>query len=96
MQSIVTGSRQCLLDLAMEHAGDAEAAFNMSVQYNVPLTIKYDAGTVLPKPEVINENVVTLYKSEKAKPASILSADGEGLNFEGIGYWFLEDDFIVQ
>lgn len=94
MQSITVGNRQTLLDLAMQHAGNAEAAFAMCVQQDVPITNEYAAGTILPAPEIENEDVITLYRTEKAKPASILQNAENDL--EGINYWIIEDDFIVQ
>lgn len=96
MQSITVGNRQTLLDMAMQHAGSSEAAFAMCVQNDVPITKVYAAGTILPAPVIINEDVVTLYLTEKAKPASIISSPETDNIFEGIGYWYIEDDFIVQ
>lgn len=96
MQSITVGNRQTLLDLAMQHAGNAEAAFAMCVQNDVPITNEYTAGTILPAPDVLNKDVATLYRTEKSKPASIIELSGSGSNLEGIDYWIIEDDFIVQ
>lgn len=93
---ITVGNRQSFLDLAMQHAGDTEAALAMCIQNDVPITEEYPAGTLLPMPEIVNEEIVTLYKNEFVKPASILEAADTGNNLEGIDYWIIEDDFIVQ
>lgn len=94
MQTIKIGSRQCLIDLAMQHAGSAEAAFDMMVQYNIPITADLNPATELPAPAAKNEAIKTLYKTEMVMPASITIS--ELMRQEGIGYWIIENDFVVS
>jgi len=76
----------------MQYAGSADEALSIAVSNGMGLTDLLTAGLQLPKPNIIYTDVVELYRTEKAIPASILS---EGTN-EGIGFWYLGNDFIVQ
>jgi hypothetical protein len=93
---MIVGSRQTLIDLAMQHAGSAEAAFEMCLQHDFEITRELEAGAELPQPIVLNNEVVTLYRTEKAKPASILIKQMPGAEDEGVDFWAIETDFIVQ
>lgn len=93
---IKAASRQCFLDLAMQYAGNAEAAVAMSVQNEMPITEDFFIGQQIKKPVLVNEDVVTLYRTEKAVPASKDVRFGGNTQQEGIDYWIIENDFIVQ
>lgn len=97
MQNIIVRDRQCFLDLAMQHAGSASAAVAMAFKSLLPLTQIFEAGTELPAPEIIDADIVQLYRVEKVVPASnyTIVTDPPSVG-EGIGWWFLENDFIVQ
>lgn len=95
MQNITVKDRQTFLDLAMQHSGSAEAAFNMAAQNNMGLTDDLIAGTLFPSPAVVFPDIVELYFVEHAVPASILLQPYAG-NKEGIDFWIIENDFIVQ
>lgn len=95
MQIIPVRNNQCLIDLAMQHAGSAEAAFAMCVQYDLPLSFDLIAGTQFPAPIVENGDVVTLYRTEKSIPCSTITPMSTS-RLEGIDYWAIEDDFIVN
>jgi hypothetical protein len=95
MQTIQVKDRQTFLDIAMQHSGSAEAAFEIAVQNNMELTADLIAGTWLPQPAVVFADIVQLFKVEKAVPASIIF-DGIYGAKEGIDYWAIENDFIVQ
>jgi hypothetical protein len=94
MQYITISNGQTFLDVAMQYAGSTEAAFAISVKNDLPITDELEAGSVIPKPDIINASVAQLFSVEKIKPRSILN-NAEGDN-EGIEHWYLEDDFIVQ
>jgi len=98
MQTITVREGQCFLDLAMQHAGDASAAVQMAFANLLPVTQIFTAGTLLQKPAVVDENIVTVFKTEKAIPASSTGAfyGGGGGSGEGIGWWIIGNDFIVQ
>lgn len=97
MQTITVRDRQCFLDLAMQHAGTASAAVDMAFQSLLPLSQIFEAGTQLPSPVVVDAEIVELYRVEKVVPASnftiVTDPPSSG---EGIGWWYLENDFIVQ
>ncbi len=94
MQTIIVKNGQTFIDLAMQYAGSAEAALAMSVQNNLPLTAELTTGSVQQRPSVLNAVVAKEFEKEKANPQSNISGV---LNMnEGIGYWYLENDFIVS
>jgi hypothetical protein len=93
--SITTGNRQTLLDLAMQYAGSAEAALAMCLQNNMPITQLLDAGTLLKQPVVVDATTVSQFTTDKVRPASILQNIDTIYN-DGIGYWIIQSDFIVQ
>lgn len=97
MQTITVKDRQCFLDLAMQHAGTATAAIDMALQNLLPLTQIFVTGTQLPAPVVVDADMVELYLVNKAVPASIFEIITDPPSAgEGIGWWFIQNDFIVQ
>lgn len=99
MQTITVRDRQCFLDLAMQYAGDASAAVQMAFDNLLPVTQIFTPGTTLPFPVVVDAEITTVFKTEKAIPASsksTFSGGGGGGGGEGIGFWIISNDFIVQ
>lgn len=98
MQTITVRDRQCFLDMAMQYAGDAPAAVQMAFNSLLPVTQLFAPGDLLPMPAVIDTDITTVFKTEKAIPASSSSAfSGGGTDAdEGIDFWIIENDFIVQ
>lgn len=99
MQTIEVQNRQCFIDLAMQHMGNAEAGLQLALSNGRSITELLTAGTLFPTPPVIEPNVVELFRTQKAVPASVLpygSPHSDEPPGEGIGFWYLENDFIIQ
>lgn len=98
MKATVT-QRQSVFDVAMQHCGSFEAAFDIAVLNNIGLTDDLAAGESLALPEPTDSAVITTFAVNRQLPATgctqdeILDVIGQG---EGIEFWIVESDFIVQ
>lgn len=61
---------QSVVDIAVQYAGSAEAAFDISAENNISLTDFLPSGTVLNVSNVVNRAVATFYKNTAFSPAS--------------------------
>jgi len=93
MKTIVIGSRQCLLDVAMQYAGNAEAAFDVALLNNIALTDQLPAGNNLLPIKPVNKEVVQLMATENHKPATAVDMMAQQ---EGIGFWRIKIDFTIS
>lgn len=85
--------RQNLLDIALQETGSIEGVFELATANNIAVSDEVVAGTELMVPEVNkNSDVLRQYKSNNIKPATGNIQDAEIL--DGIGYWYIEMDFI--
>ena len=92
-------NRQNLIDVALEHCGTFEAAMQIALLNGISLTDDLEPSVSLQTPEVEKKRVVTNFQSLRHAPATGITtaeiadiADGG----EGIDFWGIEIDFIVQ
>lgn len=92
-------NRQNLIDVALEHCGTFEAAMQIALLNGISLTDDLEPGVSLQTPEVEKKRVVTNFQSLRHAPATAISS-GEIADMteggEGIGFWGIDIDFIVQ
>ena len=62
--------RQTLFDIAIQHCGDREAAFQIADINNLPLTATLSVGLSLEIPTPSNQRVVDYYTSNSILPAT--------------------------
>lgn len=96
---IVVSSRQSLIDVAVQHGGDFGVAFDMAEANGLSLTDDLETGVELVAPPVVNARVVQHYAVNDIQPATAITQ--EEINAilatgEGIGYWEIGYDFIIQ
>lgn len=85
---------QSLWDMALQHCGSADAAFGMARINGMNITDILEPGTVLSLPAVMNKRVVKYYMDNGIQPATgALAGSTTG---EGIGYWVIGADFVIQ
>lgn len=87
-------NRQTLIDVAVQNCGSADALIQLAFINGVGITDDVLPGTSLTLPDMIDAGVV-----KKLKPFGNVPVSGIELNPpapEGIGYWYIEQDFIVQ
>lgn len=88
---------QTLIDIAIQELGDAARVFEIAELNDISLTDDLEAGSTLLVPdwEKSKRSIVQLFTDPANAPAS---ADTDSLSNknEGIDYWVLENDFVVQ
>lgn len=86
---------QCLVDLAIQYCGDAMGIFQIALLNNISLTEGVHPGQELSEPEILNKPIQNYFYERKLTPATnddMSSTAGGG----GIGFWVINNDFIVQ
>lgn len=88
---------QSLLDLAIQHTGTAENAFDLALANGLSLTDDLEAGESI---QLIaygiqqNKDILNYYTAKNIQPATAITAAVE--QPQGISYWAIGVDFIVQ
>lgn len=98
MASVRVSSRQSLLDVAIQKSGSIVTVFDFAVENDLSITGNLTPGQALDLVDVNNIDVTAYYKSKNLVPATALTADDElvAAELEGISYWAINVDFIVQ
>lgn len=90
---------QSLLDLAIQHTGSVENAFDLALQNNRSLTDDLEAGESI---QLIaygiqqNKDILNYYTAKNIQPATAVIILPEEERLEGIGYWAISVDFKVS
>lgn len=84
---------QTLLDIAIQEAGSIEALFDLAEVNELGVTDALISGDLIKVVDIINEPIQSFYKQKQFKPASI---DITTELPEGIEFWGIEYDFIVN
>lgn len=91
---------QSLLDLAIQHTGTAENAFDLALQNNRSITDDLEAGESIEFTAYgiqQNKDILSYYTTKKLQPATAISGDYSADNgLQGIDYWAIQMDFIVS
>lgn len=97
MKTVTILEGQTVTDIAVQELGDAERSMEIAVMNNISITDDLIAGSFINVPDydASKQNYVQLFANSANKPASADSSDENGL-LTGIGYWYLENDFIIQ
>ena len=86
---------QSFLDLVIQQSGSFEEIINAAVFNNASLTDSLKIGDKVDNQKVINQNNVDVYKQQQ--PATELKISlGDIETGEGIGYWGIEETFIIS
>lgn len=91
--------RQTLADLAIQIFGNVEFMFDIAELNNLSVSDYLTPGMKLKLPAIISENDNNLfYKSNRLYPASgwTVTEQQEAEVLTGIGYWYVETDFVVS
>ncbi len=91
---------QSLLDLAVQHTGTAENAFDLALANGLSLTDDLEAGDWLianSQELKANKDILSYYTAKKLQPATAISGDYSAENtMQGIDYWAIQMDFIIS
>ena len=98
---------QSLLDFAIQHTGDVLNVFPIAKANSMAVSDQPEAGTVLMIPDdILNDtDILNYYASKEIKPATSAKFTASAMvaqigsvffEAEGISYWAIYDDFIIQ
>ncbi len=91
---------QTLVDIAIQEMGDASFVLAIAELNDLNVTDDLTAGQMITVPDYDTafRNTVNLFSDDANKPASGINADegDEEDHLEGIEYWAIENDFVVQ
>ena len=85
---------QNLIDVAIQHCGDAAAAIRIAAANGLSLTDDLQPGSDIETGEVVKADVV-----KKLSRYGNVPATAYNINLplaEGIGHWIIGQDFVVQ
>ena len=91
---------QSLFDIAIRYTGTIENAFKIAVANGLSLTDNLEPGAqlIIPADVEMNNDVVSYFESKGIQPATGFDFNSEDITpeLEGISYWILNKNFIVQ
>ena len=89
-------AKQSLFDIAMEHAGSTEAAWDIAVANKLSIADDLNIDIPLSVPAILNQRIVTFFQSIRHSPATnMTNTEIENLVGVGIGFMSIEGNFIV-
>lgn len=94
-KTITVLNGQQMPDIALQYYGVIDGIWDIANLNNISYTEYLVPGQQLLVTVVTNETTKYL-GSEKDKPTFVVAASYDPSIFQGIGYWFIGDDFIVQ
>lgn len=103
---IVVLHKQSLFDVCLQHTGSIAGIFELAEANNLSITDDVQAGQRLELPplgggkgEVTQDaDILAYYRTKNIQPATALSPQDKEvlLRPEGISFWAIAEDFIVQ
>ncbi|MGC4130199.1 MAG: hypothetical protein QM564_11735 [Bergeyella sp.] len=101
MTSVKVLHNQSFLDIAIQHTGSVVNAFIIAKANGYSISDEPETGTVLIIPEDVHpdNDILNYYTSKNIHPATAITGGYSGAispQPEGIDYWAIYDDFIVQ
>ncbi len=90
---------QNLLDIALQSTGNAETALDIALANGLCLSDDLTVGLPIDIAGTlaVNENVRNTYRTQTIYPATgITAANTADAPFEGIEFWAIEYDFIIN
>ncbi|MGQ0737671.1 MAG: hypothetical protein ACT4OJ_01300 [Bacteroidota bacterium] len=95
MPNVRIKENETSLDVAVLNSGHVDGVFDLALTNGLSITQDLVSGDELMTGPVIDEEAKTELGSRRARPASAIDIN-EGEQLEGIGYWIIGNDFIVQ
>lgn len=90
---------QSLLDFAIQHTGSVANAFSIAAANGLAMSDELFAGSELIIPADIqsDSDILNYYNSRAIQPATAVTlSENTQPKLEGIGYWTIGDDNIIQ
>lgn len=97
MKTIKPLDRQSLVDIAIQTGGGMEAAIELAIKNDLPVSEELARDVVLETGTVVDKIVLSRYEARDVRPATEISPeDKELVPYGGINYMGVEIDFIVS
>lgn len=97
LRMIEAGKHQSLLDVSVQYLGSIALAGKLALLNGLSITDALDDGVPLSLPEAYNNVNVAFYAINNITPATDNITDiYTPATPQGIGYWGIEIDFVVQ
>lgn len=97
---IVVLNNQTLLDIAIRYYGTVEAVLAIAILNGISITEELVPGQTLqlPNTDFGFKEVVAFFEVNKIQPATALTQEDTAITEgdSGIGFWEIENNFIVQ
>ena len=97
---IIVLHKQSLFDIAIQHTGNVMNAFLIATANDFSITAFLVAGSklIIPSTIILDKEIKAYYDAKTIQPATETTdgtEDGEE-QFEGISYWIINKNFVVQ
>jgi len=98
MAIVILQQGQGLMDVAVQHCGDAGALFSLALANGLSITEELSPGTILELPEVSNVGIKKYFSDKELVPATGEDSNKKFIELspEGVDYWAISEDFIIQ
>ena len=89
---------QTLLDITLQGTGDLTRVFEIAALNSVDITDDLSIGSnlVIPEPAIDKMYLVDLFAPVYRKPKSADTETDQIKGRDGISFWIIENDFVVQ
>lgn len=90
---------QSLLDVSLQHTGKVENAFDIAVANGISITddLIVGGGLNVSHDTTKNNDILNYYTAKNIQPATAITQKFEmDMTMEGIDYWAIQYDFVVQ
>ncbi len=100
MKKVTVLPGQTLFDIVIQEKGSLEGLFDVMASNNLNASDELEAGdTVIIEGDPADRQTLKYITKKKIKPAtriSSASSSSVSTTLGGIGYWIIEDDFVVS
>ena len=88
---------QSLFDLSIQECGGVEAVVAFATANGLSVTDALTAGDKMAVPGAVNQGLFNYYQLYQLKPATDATLSAmDALRDEGIDYWAVDVDFVIQ
>lgn len=70
MTTVTVLDRQSIFDIAIQHCGAAEAAYDIALLNGISITDELPVNSLIQKPDVIDKTIVDFYLQNNIIPAT--------------------------
>lgn len=96
---VIVQHNQSLLDIAVQYTGASENAFKIAFANNISVDAYISPGSIIEIPANVNLNteIRDYFKNKNQNPATHDEVlNGNEIILEGISYWIINENFVVQ